>query len=65
MFTIQDANGIYQLHTLNDAISCAQLEQSSCRIFKDGTFVADFDGSDTWHIAPTWADVWPTHDDEF
>lgn len=64
MFTVQDKHGIYQLATLDDAISCAQTEQSSCRITKSGEFVADFDGFETWHVAPAYASAWRTFSEE-
>lgn len=64
MFTVQDARGIYQLALLDDAISCAQLDVVPCRIAKDGEFVADFDGFETWHVAPAYAPAWRTFAEE-
>ena len=64
LFTVQDASGIYQLATLDDAISCAQLEATPCRIMQRGEFVADFDGVETWQVAPKFAPVWKTFSEE-
>lgn len=64
MYTVQDEQGIYQLATLDEAISCAQLEETPCRITQRGEFVADFDGKDTWTVAAKYAPVWRTFSEE-